>query len=100
MLVLIWVFLAALATIVSAVAIYTADDGIAILTGVIGFLTWGFCAFGALNLQRVMQSNVYTTSMPGVAMFCILLGLLPGYIALTGPFELIGRYRDGDSDDL
>jgi len=105
-----WLFTGAISAIVSLVAILTQtqaaatipqDDGVAIVAGVIGFVSWGVFAFGALNVRVVGDAVTYTFSMPSVAILATILALVPGYIALTGPAEIVAsRYRNPSTDEI
>lgn len=100
MLIQTWAFVGALAVLVSGLAVLTSDDGLAIMTGVAGFILWGVFTFGALNLERATRCCIQTFSYPSVALIGIMLSLGPGYIALTGPVNIISRVRDPSSDEL
>lgn len=95
-----WVFVGAVALVATLGAVLTADDGVAIVGGVVGFICWGVWSFGALDLTVVNSGGVETFSMPEVAFLGIMFALLPGYIALTGPIEIIGRARSGDPEKV
>jgi len=91
----------ALSTQTQAAALFPNDDGIAIISGVVGFIAWGFFAYGALNVEVVTDSGTtVATSMPAVTYFAVALALIPGYIALTGPVNIINRARDTSAKDV
>jgi len=82
----------ALSTQTTAAAKMPADDGIAIISGIVGFLSWGIWSFGAFNLEIATDAgSTLSYTIPSFAIFGIVLALLPGYIALTGPAEIIKR---------
>ncbi len=89
-----WLFIGAVAALTTGAALWTADDSIAILTGVLGFISWGLWAYGALNLQIVRDATTYTYTQPEVALLGVALAIVPGFIALNGPVEMMARYRD------
>jgi len=89
-----WLFIGAVAALTTGAALWTADDSIAILTGVIGFISWGLWAYGALNLQIVRDATTYTYTQPEVALLGVALAIVPGFVALNGPVEMMARYRD------
>lgn len=95
-----WLFVGVVAILASGMALLTTDDGVAVLTGVLGFVAWGVWVFGSLNLQVVRDATVYTFSSPVVAFIGIAFALVPAWIALTGPVEIIGRWREGDHREL
>jgi len=91
----------ALSTQTQAAALFPADDGIAIISGVVGFVAWGIFSYGALNVEVVTDSGgVVSTSMPAVTYFGVALALIPAYIALTGPVNIINRARNTEAKDL
>jgi len=82
----------ALSTQTTAATQMPADDGIAIISGVLGFLSWAMWSFGAFNIEIATDSgSTLSYTLPPVAILGIVLALLPGYIALTGPAEIIRR---------
>jgi hypothetical protein len=104
-----WLFIGRIAfvwTLVTvAAAVYvdpvdTTGDALAMLGGVVGFVLWGVWTFGTLNIQVVAESVVYDFTHPELTILGVVLALVPGYIALTGPIELISRARDADVRDL
>lgn len=90
----------ALSTQTEAAALFPNDDGIAIMSGVVGFLAWGFFAFGALNVEVVSNGSVVSTSMPQVTYFSIAMAVIPGYVALTGPVQIVRRARNTSAKDV
>jgi len=105
-----WLFTGVTAVLVTTVAVLTQtqgaalipnDDGVAIISGVLGFISWGVFAFGALDVRVVGDSVTYSFGMPSIAIFATIMGLVPGYVALTGPAEIIAsRYRNPSTDEL
>lgn len=90
----------AVSTKTKAAALFGNDDGVAIFSGIIGFIAWGFFAYGSLNVKVVGDSVTYTFQMPGVTFFGVMMALVPGFIALTGPTDIIRRARRPDADEL
>jgi len=99
-----WLFVGVVAILATGVALSTQTqtvaqgqnaDGIAIITGIAGFLTWGVWTFGTLEIEVLAQdgSTVVFTS-PSLTFLGLMLMLVPGYIALTGPAEIIRRSVD------
>lgn len=104
-----WLLIALIALSTTAVAVSTKskgaaiwpnDDGVAIMSGVVGFISWGMVAFGAFDIRVVGDSVTYTFTMPYVAIFAVMMALIPGYIALTGPATIIRRSLDTTTEDL
>jgi expansin (peptidoglycan-binding protein) len=92
----------ALSTKTEVAGLYGSDDGIAIFSGIVGFLSWGVWSYGALNLELVTNTGeIVTMAIPEVTYFGVAMALIPGYIALTGPAETISsRYRDTEAKDI
>jgi len=90
----------ALLTKTQAASLFANDDGIAIYSGIVGFIAWGYAAYGTLEGVQVVGDAVSTFQMPSVTYFCIMLALIPGYIALTGPAEMIRRARSTTAEDV
>lgn len=84
----------ALSTKTKGAVLFPNDDGIAIYSGVVGFIAWSFVAYGALDLQVVGDSTVHSFSMPSVTIFAVMMAVVPGFIALTGPVDIVRRARD------
>ena len=95
-----WLFIGVVALVASGVALMTSDDGLAVMTGILGFVTWGVWVFGSLNLSVVRDATVYTYSLPAVAIVGIAFAIIPGFIALTGPVEVIGGWRSVSQREL
>lgn len=92
-------FVGFVAILATAAALMTFDDGVAIMMGVTGFISWAIVSFGALNLQIVRDATVYQFEAYILTLFTAMLSLIPLYIALTGPMELIGSRVRGPRQD-
>lgn len=77
-----------------------AGDGLATMAGVVGFVLWGVWTFGTLEIEVVADTTTYTFTHPELTFLGVALALVPGYIALTGPIELISRARNPSTDDI
>lgn len=104
-----WLFVGRIAfawtvlTVIAAVYVDPVDDtgdGLATIGGVVGFILWGVWTFGALDVSVVDGSSTITFTHPELAILGVALSLVPGYIALTGPIELINRARDPRTDEI
>jgi hypothetical protein len=95
-----WLFLGCVATLVTAGTVLTTDDGWAIVLGVVGFVSWGMFAYASLDVVAVGDAVTYNFTLPVMTLFGVMMSLLPGYIALTGPVDLITGYRSATADDL
>jgi len=105
-----WLFSGVLAILSTGVAISTqtqtvaktaSADGIAIMSGIAGFISWGVFAFGSLNVEVLTQDGtVESFALPEVTLLAVMFGLVPGLIALTGPADIIARSRDPDTREV
>lgn len=75
-------------------------DALATVAGVVGFVLWGVWTFGALDVEVVDNGGTVTFSQPELAIVGVTLALVPGYIALTGPINIIGRAREPDMREV
>lgn len=87
-----WLFIGGFAAIMLRQALYTADDNIAIITGLSSFGAWGLFAYQSLNVAITVGGGAdpITHRYPAMALFAVGLGLIGLYIALTGPIAAIG----------
>lgn len=103
-----WVFIGRIAfawtvlTVLGAIYVPGDDTGDALATvgGVLGFVLWGIWTFGSLNVEVMSGGSTTTFTHPELALAGVTMALVPGYIALTGPVELIARARDTDMQDV
>lgn len=104
-----WLFTGVVAILATGVALSTQtetvaksgqSDGIAIMSGIAGFVSWGVWSFGTLDVTVVGDSVTYSFSLPSLTMLGVMLALVPGYIALTGPADIIARSREPNSREV
>lgn len=96
-----WLFVGFVAVLATGAALVTPDDGMAIVAGVAGLIAWGVWTFGTVEVHRPIQGNPELTfSEPALTLLGIALALVPAWIALTGPVELVSRYRDGRLEEI
>lgn len=95
-----WLFIGCIGVLTSAGALMTTEDAMAMVFGSIGFVTWAIWSYGSLTVEVVGNTEVFEFAMPSLTFLGIAMALLPAYIALTGPIELIERHKSGDLDDL
>lgn len=95
-----WLFVGLIAILATAAAVLTTDDAIAIVGGALGFISWGIWTFGSLDVEVVSEGQTLTFTHPELALLGVALALIPGYIALTGPVEIVSRARDPRVEDL
>jgi hypothetical protein len=77
-----------------------AGDALTMVGGTVGFLLWAMWAVGALSVTTYSGGSEFTNSHPELAVLGVALAMVPGYLALTGPIDLIGRYRNAGTNDL
>jgi len=105
-----WLFIGFVALCVTGVAVLTQtrgvalipqDDAVAIVSGTVGFVSWAIWAYGAFDVRVVGDSVTYSFTMSPVAIFGVMMALIPAYVALTGPAEIIAsRYKDPDAGEI
>jgi len=105
-----WLFVGFIAILATGVALATQttaatqipdDDGMAIMSGVAGFISWGVWTFGTLEIETPIEGNPdLAFTHPELTFLGIMLMLIPGYIALTGPAEIIKRVQDTQTQDI
>jgi hypothetical protein len=108
MYVLAWLALTALVLLWTAALLFLATRtdtdvaGVTTLAGVIGMVLWLVWAYGALEIQVPSEDTTaeITYSHPELALVGLLMAWLPAYLAFTGPFEILRRYRQGEIDDV
>lgn len=100
MLVHAWLLVAGMGALFTLAAMLTPDDGWAIVTGAAGFVAWGIAAYGSLEVEIASEGVTIGFSMPAVTLFCTIMALIPGYVALTGPTDIVRRYRNARPEDL
>lgn len=99
-----WLFIGAVAILTTAGSIAALDiyskDTLALVLGVAGVGAWLMLAYGSLDVRVVGDSVTYSFTMPAVTLFCGAMALVPAFIALTAPVELVARARDTVPKDL
>jgi len=104
-----WLFVGFLALVFTILALLTQSqvartfgnaDGIAIVVGAIGTILWGVFAYGSLDVTVVDGGVSFQFTMPTITITAIAIALVPAYVALTGPAEMIeARWRDMEPED-
>lgn len=90
----------AVSTKTRAASLYGNDDGVAIFSGIAGVISWGIWTYGTLEVTVVGDAVTYTFSMPSLTFFGLMMAVIPAFIALTGPAEIVSRYRNADARDI
>lgn len=75
-------------------------DPIAMVGGLLGVASWGMLAYGSLDLRVVGDSVTYSFSQPGVTVWCLMMAVVPLYVALTGPLEGMKRAVSTTAEDV
>lgn len=101
MLLAVWLFVGGVAILASGVALLTDDDGVAIVAGAVATVTWGVWTFGTLDIERPVEGATgLSFTEPAVTLVGVVLAIVPLYIMLTGPVELISRAQDAGPEDV
>lgn len=96
-------FVWTLVTLLAAVYFDPQDssgDGLSIIAGTIGFVLWGVWTYGTLEISVVSNGTELTFTHPELTILGVSMALIPGYIALTGPIDLINRARQPKTDEI
>lgn len=71
-------------------SVTTDNDEVAIITGLVGTISWLLFAFFALDVTHFDNSgNAYTTRYPALAAWGLAMAAPNFYVALTGPLQLV-----------
>lgn len=95
-----WLFIGVVATLATSGAVLTSRETIAMVLGAMGFISWGIWTYGTFEITVVDGGVTYAFTEPAVAVFGILMAMLPLYIVLTGPIELAKNARGMQPDEL
>lgn len=95
-----WLFVGFVGVLITAAALYTNDNALAIVLGVLGTVTWVIWTYGAFDVTVVDGGVELSFSEPAIAIFGIMMGLVPLYIALTGPIEAAKGAVETRPDEL
>jgi hypothetical protein len=85
-----WLFVGLVGAAALWRATTTADDDVAILSGLIATGSWGMFSFQSLNVEIANGTELVTNSYPEMGFFGAALGVVGLFIALTGPIEEFG----------
>lgn len=95
-----WLVIVAHGTLATALALLTDDDGIAIFAGIVGFLAYGIASFGAFDLVVISNGTELQRNEWLVSGMLLTLSVIPGWIALTGPVNIIRRVREPEAREV
>jgi len=84
------IFLGVVAAGATLLSVTTENNDIAIITGVIGSITWLLFAFFALDVTIVDDAgSVSKVRYPALAAWGVMMAVPNAYVALTGPLQII-----------
>jgi hypothetical protein len=95
-----WLFVGCVAVLVTVGVVLAQDDGVAIVGGALGTVLWAVWTFGAFDVEVASGGVTLSFTSASLAIVGVACGLVPAYIALTGPIELAARAREGRVDEL
>lgn len=92
--VLAWVFIGLIGAVSTYISLTTDDNQMAIMSGLIGGLSWMLFAYFSLEIAVYTQNgDRVITRYPSMAAYGLAMAAPNIYVALTGPLELV-RNRD------
>lgn len=96
-----WLLIAAAGIAVTALALLSDDEAVAMVLGAVGVIAWLMVAYGALDVRVVGDSVTYTFQMPAVTIFAVAMALIPAFVLIAGPPNLLGsRYPNPRSEEM
>ena len=96
-----WLLIGIVATIGTAILLFAPDraqtNAVMTLLAAIMMVLWGIFAYGALGVEVHSGGETEIVEMPAIALIATLGSVLSFIMLLTGPLELIARWRDDPS---
>lgn len=90
-----FIFVGLVAAAATFLTLRTADDEVAIISGLIGTISWILWAYSALNVIVYDGSgNPLSASYPSLTAFGVMMAVPCLYIALTGPLHIARSSTD------
>lgn len=87
-----WILLGVIGAGATFVSVTTDNDQIAILSGLVGTLSWLLFAYGALGVTTIDQSGtLHTSRYPALAAYGVAMAIPNFFVALTGPLEILNN---------
>lgn len=86
-----WLFIGLVALVSFRYAITSAEDELAILTGLVSAVFWLMFGFQSLNVEVVTSGIVTTYQFPTLMYISIGMAIPNAYIVLTGPLDIAER---------
>lgn len=84
------IFIGVVGFVATLLSVTTDNDEVAIITGLIGTVSWLLFAFFALDVTHFDNSgNAYTTRYPALAAYGLAMAAPNFYVAMTGPLQII-----------
>jgi len=94
-----WIFLGVVALVVTVMTLRTADDQLAIVSGLAGTMSWALWGYSALNVVVISGGTEFAQQYPSLAAFGVVMAIPNLFVALTGPLQ-IARDRSQLTDEV
>lgn len=76
-------------------------DPVAMVAGLLGAISWWYLAYGSLNIEVVDGAGgVEAFAMPAITLWCLMVSIVPLYVAFTGPLEVVKQSTRVTAEDL
>lgn len=90
-----WIFIGAIGAGATLISVTTDNDQVAIISGLVGTLSWLLFAYFSLSITTIDQSGTFhTTRYPALAAYGVAMALPNFFVALTGPLEILTNPED------
>lgn len=83
------IFIGLVAAGATLISVTTDNDDIAIISGIIGSLSWFLFAYSSLSITTFEGGTAHTTRYPALAVWGVAMAVPDVIVALTGPLEII-----------
>lgn len=84
-----WVFVGVVGVGATYVTLTTDSDQLAIISGLIGLVTWLLFSFQSLDIVLYEDGIELTKRYPAMAVWGLAMAAPNLYVALTGPLEIV-----------
>jgi hypothetical protein len=82
-----WLFVGLVASGATLLTLTTSDDQTAILTGLIGTISWALFAYSSLHVVTHSGGSEFVSAYPSLAAFGVMMAVPNLFVALTGPLR-------------
>lgn len=89
-----WIFTGLVATVATVITLQTAEEEVAIASGLIGFFAWLLWGYSALNVVTHSGGTEFAFQYPSMAVFGVLMAVPNLFVALTGPLRIASQGTD------